>query len=121
MPNFSHLEKLVGKSNAVVITDEHIFSSHQKRFGGWNTIVISAGESFKVQATVDSIVEQLIEFGADRRTALVGVEWRSRDGYHGLCGGDLYARCFFRVCPDFDTRDGGCVDRRKERDRRWRV
>ena len=70
---FSHLEKLVDKSNAVVITDEHIFSSHQKRFGGWNTIVISAGESFKVQATVDSIVEQLIEFGADRKTVLVGV------------------------------------------------
>jgi 3-dehydroquinate synthase len=71
--DFSYLEKLVDKSNAVVITDEHIFSSHQKRFGGWNTIVISAGESFKVQATVDSIVEQLIEFGADRKTFLVGV------------------------------------------------
>jgi 3-dehydroquinate synthase len=71
--DFSYLEKLVDKSNAVVITDEHIFSSHQKRFGGWNTIVISAGESFKVQATVDSIIEQLIEFGADRKTFLVGV------------------------------------------------
>jgi len=71
--DFSYLEKLVDKSNAVVITDEHIFSSHQKRFGGWNTIVISAGETFKVQATVDSIIEQLIEFGADRKTFLVGV------------------------------------------------
>jgi len=71
--DFAYLEKLVDKSNAVIITDEHIFSAQQKRFGGWNTIVISAGESFKVQATVDSIIEQLIEFGADRKTFLVGV------------------------------------------------
>jgi 3-dehydroquinate synthase len=71
--DFGYLEKLADKSNAVVITDEHIFSSHQKKFGGWNTIVISAGESFKVQATVDSIIEQLIGFGADRKTFLVGV------------------------------------------------
>ena len=71
--DFSYLEKLVDKTHAVVITDEHIFSKHQKRFGGWNTIVISAGEQFKVQATIDSIIGQLIEFGADRKTFLVGI------------------------------------------------
>jgi 3-dehydroquinate synthase len=71
--DFSYLEKLVDKSHAVIITDEHIFSKHQKRLGGWNTIVISAGEQFKVQATVDSIIGQLIEFGADRKTFLIGI------------------------------------------------
>jgi 3-dehydroquinate synthase len=71
--DLSYLEKLVDKTHAVVITDEHIFSKHQKRFGGWNTIVISAGEQFKVQATIDSIIGQLIEFGADRKTFLVGI------------------------------------------------
>src|ERR1700754_4165049 len=71
--DLSYLEKLVDKSHTVLITDEHIFGKHQKRFGGWNTIVISAGEQFKVQATVDSIIEQLIEFGADRKTFLVGI------------------------------------------------
>ena len=71
--DLAYLERLVDKSNAVVITDEHVFGAQQKRFGGWNTIVISAGESFKVQATVDSIIEQLIEMGADRKTFLVGV------------------------------------------------
>jgi 3-dehydroquinate synthase len=70
---FGYLEKLVDKDHTVLITDEHIFASHQKKFGGWNTIVIHAGESFKVQATVDSIVEQLIGMGADRQTTLVGV------------------------------------------------
>ncbi len=71
--DFSYLEKLVDKAHTVIITDENIFGKHQKRFGGWNTIVISAGEQFKIQATVDSIIEQLIEFGADRKTFLVGV------------------------------------------------
>src|SRR5579862_8804211 len=71
--DFSYLEKLVDKDHTVLITDEHLFAAQQKRFGGWNTIVINAGEEFKVQATVDSIVEQLIGLGADRKTVLVGV------------------------------------------------
>src|SRR5258708_34318937 len=68
---FAHLEKLVDKKQAVLLTDENIFRHHQKKFGGWNTIVIKAGEAFKVQDTIDSIVEQLIGFGADRKTFLV--------------------------------------------------
>ena len=71
--DFSYLEKLVDKEHAVLITDEHIFSAQQKKFGGWNTIVINAGEQFKVQATVDSLIGQLIERGADRKTTLIGV------------------------------------------------
>ena len=71
--DFSHLEKLVDKKEAVLITDDNIFRSHQKKFGGWNTIVIKAGEAFKVQETIDSIIEQLISFGADRKTFLVGI------------------------------------------------
>lgn len=71
--DFSYLAKLVDQDHTVIITDEHIFSRQQKRFGGWNTIVINAGEQFKVQETVDSIVMQLIELGADRKTTLVGV------------------------------------------------
>ncbi len=71
--SFSYLEKLVDKDNTVIITDEHIFGKHQRMFGGWNTIVINAGEQYKVQATVDSIIDQLIGFGADRKTFLVGV------------------------------------------------
>ena len=71
--DLSYLEKLVDRDHAVIITDEHVFATHQKKFGGWNIIVIDAGEQFKVQATVDSIIEQLIEFGADRKTWLIGV------------------------------------------------
>jgi shikimate kinase / 3-dehydroquinate synthase len=71
--DFSLLEKLVSKEQAVIITDENVFSHHQKKFKGWNTIVISAGEQFKVQETVNSIIEQLIDLHADRKTHLIGV------------------------------------------------
>jgi 3-dehydroquinate synthase len=71
--DLSHLEKLADKEQAVIVTDENIFRGHRKKFGGWNTIVIKAGEEFKNQATVDSILQQLIAFGADRKTFLVGV------------------------------------------------
>ncbi|MES2881708.1 MAG: 3-dehydroquinate synthase, partial [Bacteroidota bacterium] len=39
----------------------------------WHTIVLKAGEEFKVQATSDTIIEQLIAFEADRNFLLVGV------------------------------------------------
>jgi len=70
---FTYLEKLVDKKQAVIVTDDNIFKRHRKKFTGWNTIVINAGEQFKVQATVDSIIEQLIGFQADRGTFLIGV------------------------------------------------
>lgn len=71
--SFSYLEQLTGKSNTVVITDEHVFNKHARKFKGWRTIVLKPGEAFKNQTTVDSIIGQLIELGADRKTFLVGV------------------------------------------------
>ncbi len=71
--DFSYLEKLVVKSNAVLITDSNVFAKHKKRFNGWQTIVIEGGEEFKTQQTINEIVDKLIEFGADRSTTLVGV------------------------------------------------
>jgi 3-dehydroquinate synthase len=70
---FSALRTLVDKRNAVVITDENVFSSHTSKFKGWNTIVLKSGEETKVQATVDGIVKHLISIEADRQTVLVGV------------------------------------------------
>lgn len=71
--DFSYLEKIVSKENAVIITDDHLFDKHKKKFKGWNTIVLKPGEAFKVQQTVDVIIDQLIAFGADRKTTLIGV------------------------------------------------
>ena len=69
----SKLREIVDKRNAVVITDENVFESHPQRLKGWNVIILKAGEEFKVQATVDSVIDELIVRGADRTTCLVGV------------------------------------------------
>src|SRR6187551_290848 len=71
--SFDHLEKLTSKDNTVIITDENIFQKNQKKFKGWKTIVIKAGEQHKHQRTVDSIIEQLITHGAERKSFIVGV------------------------------------------------
>ncbi|OYZ47956.1 MAG: 3-dehydroquinate synthase [Bacteroidetes bacterium 24-39-8] len=70
---FSLVEKLAPKESAVIITDENVFAKHKKKFKGWNTIVLKPGEEYKVQQTVDMIIDQLIAFGADRKTTLIGV------------------------------------------------
>jgi 3-dehydroquinate synthase len=69
----SHLKEIIDLKTTIFITDENVFSNHEKRFKSWNTIVLKPGEEYKVQATVDSIIEQLIEMEADRKTTLVGV------------------------------------------------
>lgn len=71
--DFSQVEKLAPKEKAVIVTDEHVFAKHKKKFKGWNTIVLKAGEKFKVQQTVDVVIDQLIALGADRKTTLIGV------------------------------------------------
>lgn len=70
---FSYLDKLASKENAVVITDENVFDKHKKKFKGWNTIVLKPGEEYKVQQTVDTVIDQLLALGADRQTTLIGV------------------------------------------------
>lgn len=69
----SHLKKITDPKATILITDENVFNAHTKRFKGWNTIVLKPGEEFKVQGTVDTIIEKLIEMQADRKTTLVGV------------------------------------------------
>ncbi|MBS1565496.1 MAG: 3-dehydroquinate synthase [Bacteroidetes bacterium] len=71
--SLSQLGKLVDKKTAIIITDEHIYKAQAPKLKGWNTIVLKPGEEFKVQATVDSIIEQLIEMEADRKTTLIGM------------------------------------------------
>ena len=69
----SHLKEIADKDNAIIITDENVYNAHTKRFKNWNCIVLKPGEEFKIQSTVDSVIEQLIEMEADRKTTLVGV------------------------------------------------
>ena len=70
---FGMLAKIADKRSTVLITDETVYHFHQKKFNGWNVIVLRAGEDYKVQATADAIIDNLIKMGADRGTLLVGV------------------------------------------------
>lgn len=69
----SKLKEIVDLKRTVLITDENIYGHHAAKFKRWDTIVLKPGEQYKVQATVDAIIDQLIEMGADRSTMLVGV------------------------------------------------
>jgi 3-dehydroquinate synthase len=70
---FSQLKKLTDPKKTVLITDQHVYKAHLPLFKGWNCIVLRAGEDYKVQATVDALLEQLIAMGVDRHFTLVGV------------------------------------------------
>jgi 3-dehydroquinate synthase len=70
---FAQLKRITDPKATVLITDENVFNAHAKRFRGWRTIVLKAGEAYKVQVTVDDIIRQLIEAEADRKTTLVGI------------------------------------------------
>ena len=69
----SHLKEIVDPASAIVVTDENVFNAHTKRFKNWKTIVLPPGEQFKTQATVDNLIGQLIDMGADRKSTLIGV------------------------------------------------
>src|SRR5678815_5594054 len=71
--SFDHLEKLVSRDNTFIITDENIFSSNKRKFKGWNTIVIKPGEEHKTQHSVDNIIGDLVQAGANRKSFIVGV------------------------------------------------
>jgi 3-dehydroquinate synthase len=71
--SLAQIGNLVEKDRSVFITDQHIFDLHKKYFKGTKCIHIPAGESFKVQYIVDQIIEQLIGFGVDRQTTIIGV------------------------------------------------
>jgi 3-dehydroquinate synthase len=68
-----NLAKIADPAFAVIITDKNVYAANAKVFKGWNVIVLKPGEEFKVQETVNSIVEQLIKFQVDRSFTLIGV------------------------------------------------
>lgn len=71
--SFSALKTIASQKTSVVITDEHVAAAHKKLLKGWNLIVLKAGEDYKVQATVDSVIEQLLQLHADRSWTLIGM------------------------------------------------
>ena len=69
----SHLKEIVDPKSSIIVTDEHVFSNHEKRFRNWKVIILPPGEEFKTQDTTNLIIERLIGLEADRKTTLIGV------------------------------------------------
>lgn len=70
---FTYLKKILDTKNCVIITDENVFSNHSSKFKGYKTIVLKAGEKYKVQQTCNVIIDQLLSFEADKNVVLIGV------------------------------------------------
>lgn len=67
------LKQFCDPAHTILITDEHVHVAHGKKWKGWKTIVLKAGEEYKLQQTVDAVIDTLIEMEADRKTMLVGI------------------------------------------------
>ena len=69
----SQMKDIVKPAETVLLIDENVHDHFKDKFKKWKTIIIPSGEKYKVQSTVDKIIAQLIELGADRKTTLVGI------------------------------------------------
>jgi 3-dehydroquinate synthase len=59
--------------NTVIITDTRVAEIHGHRFPACKIITIGQGEGVKTLGTVERIYQQLLEYGVDRSTFLVGI------------------------------------------------
>lgn len=71
--SLSRLSQVADKKHSILLVDEHFFSLAGTKLKGWNCIVVKSGEEYKIQATVDGIIDLLIEMEADRQTTLIGI------------------------------------------------
>ena len=71
--SISLLETIVDKDNSFLITDDIVGPIVAKKLKKWNVITIPAGEQHKHSGTVDVIIEQLVQLGADRKSTIVGI------------------------------------------------
>ena len=70
--DLSFIDQLVGNSG-IIITDENVYRQHAEKLSKYPVIQFAAGEGHKNQQTVDAIIQQLIQLGANKNTFLVGV------------------------------------------------
>jgi len=71
--SLEQLEKLVDKNSTYIITDDNVYHYYQKKLKGWNILLIRAGEAYKNMDAVQSLIGQLIEAGADRKSTIIGM------------------------------------------------
>lgn len=71
--DFAGINDLLQDAWTVIITDENLYDLHAEKLAGYRVIKIAAGEEYKNQFTVDSIIEELLLMGAHKNTFLIGL------------------------------------------------
>jgi len=71
--SMDNLHRYVPIENTIIITDTRVAEIYGKRFPPCRVITIGLGETIKSFKTVENIYQQLLAFGADRSTCLVGI------------------------------------------------
>ena len=66
-------EKQVDKNNCIILTDKNNIKLYENRFKKFDVIAIDSGEEFKNQKSIDFIIGEMVQLGADRSTTLVGI------------------------------------------------
>ncbi len=70
---FSTIKERYETQNIILLTDEHIFELHKKKFEGFHVITVSGTEINKTQATIDYIIEKLLDLNVDKSWLLLGI------------------------------------------------
>ncbi len=71
--SYKNIEKYLPQSNPILICDKNIYKYYSNFIHNYRHIVIDCGEEIKNWNTVEYIVSQLIEMGADRNSYLIGM------------------------------------------------
>ena len=71
--DFADINDLLQDAFTVIVTDENLYHLHAEKLAGYRVIKITAGEEYKNQFTVDSIIEELLLMGAHKNTFLIGL------------------------------------------------
>lgn len=67
------LKTLVKQQDCFYLIDEKVWESHHKKLPTKKYILIKSGEQYKNSQTVQEIIEQLLQLGANRKSILIGI------------------------------------------------
>lgn len=59
--------------HVIIITDDNLFSHYSEQMPAFSIIKIGTGEAVKNLQTIEYIIDQLIELGADRHSFILGI------------------------------------------------
>jgi len=69
---YNYFKTLVQGRNCVIVTDQNLFDLYSDAFSDHKCIIISDGEVNKNIATVESVIQKLIEYKIDRKSIIIG-------------------------------------------------